>query len=180
MAGDHAQAAASYRKAAGRTDSVSSKGTCFRGLRGSDRPCRERKAAPTYQVKHPQWNCQSKVTPFLMFKDQWAPPSSSTPDVPGLEVTHVVELATTADQPAEFVWGQTFMGFNGGPHFSFSEGFAVRQLRGPEAGGRLVMDRLVAAGATPTQCGWILTSSASPADSPKRFMELIGDKDPKR
>ncbi|MCL4867020.1 MAG: VOC family protein, partial [Gemmatimonadales bacterium] len=67
----------------------------------------------------------SKVTPFLMFNDQLeAAMAFYAATFPDSEIRSVSR--TGADGPvtaAEFVvGGQRFMGYNGGPYFSFSQG----------------------------------------------------------
>jgi len=70
----------------------------------------------------------NKVTPFLMFNDQLeAAIELYTATFPSSEVRNVAR--TGKDGPissAEFVvGGQLFMGYNGGPYFSFSEGVSL-------------------------------------------------------
>ena len=126
----------------------------------------------------------SKVTPFLMFKDQLgAAIEFYTSTFPDSKVTHVARAGDDGPiSSAEFVvGGQTFMGFNGGPHFSFSEGFSLFVSCEDQKEVDRYWDKLVAAGATPTQCGWIKDQfGLSWQIVPKRFMELIGDKNPKK
>jgi predicted 3-demethylubiquinone-9 3-methyltransferase (glyoxalase superfamily) len=127
---------------------------------------------------------QQKVTPFLMFDDQLEAAlkfyTATFPD------SQVKELSRSGkDGPlnaAEFVvGGQRFMGFNGGPHFEFSEGFSLYVDCKDQAEVDLYWDKLVAAGATPTQCGWIKDPyGLSWQIIPRRFSELLRDKDPKK
>ena len=70
----------------------------------------------------------TKVTPFLMFNDQLeAAMEFYTATFPDSEIRNVAR--TGKDGPitsAEFlVGGQVFMGYNGGPYFSFTEGFSL-------------------------------------------------------
>ena len=124
----------------------------------------------------------SKVTPFLMFNDQLeAAIDFYTRTFPDSDVRHVTRAG--ADGPvlsAEFVvGGQTFMGYNGGPHFKFSDGFSLFVDCVDQAEVDAYWDKLVAAGATPTQCGWITDQFGLAWQIvPRRFMELIGDEDP--
>ncbi|MCB0133292.1 MAG: VOC family protein [Caldilineaceae bacterium] len=124
----------------------------------------------------------SKVTPFLMFNDQLeAAIDFYTRTFPDSDVRHVARAG--ADGPvmsAEFVvGGQTFMGYNGGPHFKFSDGFSLFVDCVDQAEVDAYWDKLVAAGATPTQCGWITDQFGLAWQIvPRRFMELIGDEDP--
>ena len=73
------------------------------------------------------------------------------------------------------------MGFNGGSYFSFSEGFSLFVDCKDQAEVDLYWDRLVKAGSKPTQCGWIKDPfGVSWQIVPRRFMELIGDKDARK
>jgi predicted 3-demethylubiquinone-9 3-methyltransferase (glyoxalase superfamily) len=124
----------------------------------------------------------NKVTPFLMFNDQLeAAIEFYTSTFPDSKVTNVARPGNDGPiHSAEFVvGGQAFMGFNGGPHFSFSEGFSLFVRCEDQKEVDQYWERLVAAGATPTQCGWIRDQfGLSWQIVPKRFIELIGDKNP--
>ena len=127
---------------------------------------------------------RKKVTPFLMFNDQLEPAiklyTTIFPD------SKIKKMARSGkDGPvssAEFViGGQSFMGYNGGSHFTFSEGFSLFC----ECEDQKEVDRywnaLLKAGATPSQCGWITDPfGLSWQIVPRRFIELIGDKNPKK
>ena len=70
----------------------------------------------------------TKVTPFMMFNDQLeAAMEFYTATFPDSEIRNVAR--TGKDGPitsAEFVvGGQVFMGYNGGPYFTFSEGLSL-------------------------------------------------------
>ncbi|MDQ8153825.1 MAG: VOC family protein [Gemmatimonadota bacterium] len=126
----------------------------------------------------------SKVTPFLMFNDQLeAAIAFYTATFPDSQVRNVARTGT--DGPitsAEFVvGGQAFMGYNGGPYFAFSEGVSLYVDCEDQAEVDEYWDKLVKAGATPTQCGWIKDPfGLSWQIVPKRFMQLIGDPDPRK
>lgn len=126
----------------------------------------------------------TKVTPFLMFNDQLeAAMAFYTATFPGSEIRTVAR--TGDDGPvtsAEFVvGGQAFMGYNGGPYFTFSEGFSLYVDCEDQAEVDAYWDKLVEAGAEPTQCGWIKDPfGLSWQIVPRRFMELIGDEDPRK
>lgn len=121
----------------------------------------------------------NKVTPFLMFNDQLeAAMAFYTATFPDSEIRRVAR--TGRDGPvssAEFVvGGQVFMGYNGGPYFSFSEGVSLYVDCADQAEVDAYWDRLVAAGATPTACGWIKDPfGLSWQIVPRRFTELIRD-----
>lgn len=124
----------------------------------------------------------NKVTPFLMFNDQLeAAIAFYTATFPDSEV---INLARTGkDGPissAEFVvGGQHFMGYNGGAYFSFSEGVSLYVDCADQAEVDDYWGKLVKAGAKPTQCGWIKDPfGLSWQIVPRRFTELIRDKDP--
>lgn len=123
-----------------------------------------------------------KVTPFLMFNDQLeAAIAFYTTTFPDSEVRNVARTGT--DGPvasAEFiVGGQRFMGYNGGPYFSFSEGVSFYVDCADQAEVDEYWDKLVKAGATPTACGWIKDPfGLSWQIVPRRFTELIADANP--
>ncbi len=125
-----------------------------------------------------------KVTPFLMFDDQLeAAMAFYTATFPDSRIEDVAR--TGADGPvssAKFVvGGQAFMGYNGGPYFSFSEGFSLYVDCEDQAEVDAYWNKLVEAGATPTQCGWIKDPfGVTWQIVPRRFTELIGDADPKK
>ncbi len=123
----------------------------------------------------------SKVTPFLMFNDQLeAAIAFYTATFPDSEIRNIAR--TGSDGPvtsAQFViGGQSFMGYNGGPYFSFSEGISlyvdcVDQHEVDEYWNKLVD------GATKMQCGWITDRFGLTWQIvPRRFMELISDSNP--
>jgi predicted 3-demethylubiquinone-9 3-methyltransferase (glyoxalase superfamily) len=126
----------------------------------------------------------TKVTPFLMFNDQLeAAMAFYTATFPDSEIRNVAR--TGKDGPitsAEFVvGGQCFMGYNGGPYFTFSEGFSLFVDCRDQAEVDEYWDKLVSAGATPSQCGWITDPFGITWQIvPRRFMELIGDRNPKK
>ena len=126
----------------------------------------------------------SKVTPFLMFNDQLeAAMKFYAATFPDSEIRKVARNGS--DGPvtsAEFVvGGQVFMGYNGGPHFSFSEGFSLFVDCEDQAEVDRYWDKLLEAGAEPVQCGWIRDPfGVSWQIVPRRFMQLIGDKDPRK
>ena len=121
----------------------------------------------------------SKVTPFLMFNDQLeAAIAFYTATFPDSEIKNVAR--TGEDGPitsAEFVvGGQSFMGYNGGPYFTFSQGFSLYVDCDNQAEVDEYWDKLVSAGATPSQCGWITDQfGVTWQIVPRRFMELISD-----
>lgn len=126
----------------------------------------------------------TKVTPFLMFNDQLeAAMEFYAATFPDSEIRNVARAGS--DGPitsAEFVvGGQVFMGYNGGSHFAFSEGFSLFVDCEDQAEVDDYWDKLVEAGAEPIQCGWIRDPfGLSWQIVPRRFMELIGDEEPRR
>ncbi len=124
----------------------------------------------------------NKVTPFLMFNDQLEAAlafyTATFPD------SRVVKVARDGrDGPvssAEFVvGGQAFMGYNGGPYFTFSEGVSLFVACEDQAEVDATWHKIVEAGGTPMQCGWIKDPFGLTWQIvPKRFMELIGDTNP--
>jgi predicted 3-demethylubiquinone-9 3-methyltransferase (glyoxalase superfamily) len=100
---------------------------------------------------------------------------------PDSEVRNVAR--TGKDGPissAEFVvGGQLLLGYNGGSYFSFSEGVSLYVDCADQDEVDEYWDKFVKAGATPTQCGWIKDPfGLSWQIVPRRFVELIRDRDP--
>jgi len=126
----------------------------------------------------------TKVTPFLMFDDQLEAAiefyTSTFPD------SEVISHSRGGDggpmTSAEFVvGGQRLMGYNGGSYFAFSEASSLYVDCEDQAEVDRYWDALVAAGATPTQCGWIKDPfGLSWQIVPRRFTELVADEDPKK
>jgi len=124
----------------------------------------------------------TKVTPFLMFNDQLeAAIAFYTATFPDSEVRQLSRQGPDgAITAAQFVvGGQAFMGYNGGPYFTFSQGFSLFVDCEDQAEVDRYWDRLIAAGATPSQCGWITDPfGVTWQIVPRRFMELIADRNP--
>ena len=126
----------------------------------------------------------SKVTPFLMFDDQLEEAIAFyTATFPNSEVRNVARRGD--DGPvasAEFVvGGQKFMGYNGGPYFTFSQGFSLFVDCEDQDEVDDYWNKLIDAGATPSQCGWITDPFGLTWQIvPRRFMELIANDDPKK
>ena len=126
----------------------------------------------------------TKVTPFLMFNDQLeAAIAFYTATFPDSEIKNVAQSGEGGPiTSAEFViGGQFFMAYNGGPYFNFSEGFSLFVDCEDQEEVDEYWSKLVNAGATPSQCGWITDQfGVTWQIVPRRFMELIADKNPKK
>ncbi|HTR78985.1 MAG TPA: VOC family protein, partial [Gemmatimonadaceae bacterium] len=126
----------------------------------------------------------TKVRPFLMFNDQLEGAMAFyTTTFPDSEIKNVAR--TGKDGPitsAEFViGGQFFMGYNGGSYFTFSQGFSLFVDCKDQEEVDEYWNKLISAGATPSQCGWITDQFGITWQIvPRRFMELIGDKNQKK
>lgn len=126
----------------------------------------------------------NKVTPFLMFNDQLeAAMEFYSATFPDSQIRNVARAGE--DGPitsAEFVvGGQFFMGYNGGSYFNFSEGFSLFVDCKDQSEVDEYWNKLVSAGATPSQCGWITDQFGITWQIvPRRFMELIADNNPRK
>ena len=124
----------------------------------------------------------NKVTPFLMFNDQLeSAVEFYVRTFPGSEVRYMARAGKGGPvTSAEFVvGGQRFMGFNGGSHFRFSEGFSLFVSCEDQREVDEYWEKIVSAGGKPSQCGWITDPfGVSWQIVPKRFMELMGDPNP--
>lgn len=127
---------------------------------------------------------KKKVTPFLMFNDQLeAAMKFYVATFPNTKVKHVTRNGKAGPVvSAELVIdGQRYMAYNGGAHFAFTDAFSLFV----ECADQREVDRywakLIKAGAKPIQCGWIRDPFGMHWQIiPKRFMQLIGDRDPKK
>jgi predicted 3-demethylubiquinone-9 3-methyltransferase (glyoxalase superfamily) len=73
------------------------------------------------------------------------------------------------------------MGYNGGPYFKFSQGFSLFVDCKDQEEVDEYWSKLISAGATPLQCGWITDQFGITWQIvPRRFMQLISDKNPKK
>jgi predicted 3-demethylubiquinone-9 3-methyltransferase (glyoxalase superfamily) len=121
----------------------------------------------------------TKVIPFLMFNDQLeAAMAFYTATFPDSEIRTVARAGKDGPvNAAEFViGGQSFMGYNGGPHFAFTEAFSLFVACEDQDEVDDYWGKLVLAGAVPSRCGWITDPfGLSWQIVPKRFIELIGD-----
>lgn len=126
----------------------------------------------------------TKVTPFLMFNDQLeAAIAFYTATFPDSEIKNLAQSGEGGPiTAAEFViGGQFFRAYNGGPYFNFSEGFSLFVDCEDQEEVDEYWSKLVNAGATPSQCGWITDQfGVTWQIVPRRFMELIADKNPKK
>jgi predicted 3-demethylubiquinone-9 3-methyltransferase (glyoxalase superfamily) len=98
-------------------------------------------------------------------------------------VTNVARTGTDGPvRSAEFVvGGQRFLAYNGGSYFSFSEGVSLYVDCADQREVDEYWDKLVQAGATPSQCGWIKDPFGLTWQIvPRRFTELIADRDGKK
>ena len=124
----------------------------------------------------------TKVTPFLMFNDQLdAAIDFYMKTFPDSEVREVARAGKDGPvHSAEFVvGGQVFKAFNGGPHFEFSDAVSLFVDCKDQAEVDEYWEKIVNAGGTPVQCGWIEDPfGLSWQIVPRRFVELIGDENP--
>lgn len=126
----------------------------------------------------------SKVKPFLMFNDQLeAAIAFYTSTFPDSRVTNAARAGSDASiTSAEFVvGGQSFMGYNGGPHFKFSQAFSLFVTCEDQTEVDEYWNKLVSAGGTPSRCGWITDPFGLTWQIvPRRFIELVGDRNKKK
>lgn len=74
--------------------------------------------------------------------------------------------------------GQTFLGFDGGPHFKFSEGMSLFVSCESQAEVDEYWEKLIAGGGQHSQCGWLKDRfGVSWQIIPTALMKLMGDPD---
>jgi predicted 3-demethylubiquinone-9 3-methyltransferase (glyoxalase superfamily) len=77
--------------------------------------------------------------------------------------------------------GREFLALNGGPHFTFTEGFSLFVNCETQAEVDELWARLTAGGGEPGQCGWLKDKfGLSWQIIPTALGQLLGDPDPKR
>ena len=90
-----------------------------------------------------------------------------------------MRLQSTVD--GRMIGGQVFMGYNGGTHFTFCQGFSLYVDCEDQAEVDACWENMIEAAAEPIQCGWIEDPFGLAWQIvPRRFVELIGDKDPRK
>ena len=115
-----------------------------------------------------------KVTTFLMF-------NQGAEDAAKLYTSVFANSKIVSASPASVTFeidGQPFLAFNGGPHFSFSEGISLFVSCETQA----EVDRLwekLSAGGKQKPCGWLEDRfGVSWQIIPTALMKLMGDRDP--
>jgi predicted 3-demethylubiquinone-9 3-methyltransferase (glyoxalase superfamily) len=124
----------------------------------------------------------SKITPFLMFNDQAEEAVNLYVSVFKNSKTLSINRGPTgAVMSASFVLdGQEFMAFNGGPHFTFAEGFSLYVNCETQAEVDELWEKLTAGGEK-HQCGWLKDKfGVSWQIIPSALIQLMGDKDPRK
>ena len=107
---------------------------------------------------------------------------------PNSEIKQISYYTDAGPRPAgevltvDFVLdGHEYTAINGGPEFSFTEAISLYVDCADQREVDEYWDKLVTAGAQPTQCGWIKDPfGLSWQIIPRRFTELARDKDPKK
>ncbi|MFY2560292.1 VOC family protein [Corallococcus terminator] len=121
-----------------------------------------------------------KITPFLMFNNQAEEAAKLYTSV--FKNSKIVSVTRGPDDAAMSVTfeveGQTFLSFNGGPKFKFSEGISLFVDCETQAEVDALWDQL-SAGGKHKQCGWLEDRfGVSWQIIPRTLMRLMGDKDP--
>lgn len=115
-----------------------------------------------------------KVTTFLMFA-QGAEDAATlyTSVFPNSKIVSASPTSVTFE-----IDGQTFLAFNGGPHFTFSEGISLFVTCETQAEVDRLWDTL-SAGGKQKPCGWLEDRfGVSWQIIPSALMTLMGDRDP--
>ncbi len=125
-----------------------------------------------------------RITPFLMFNDQLDEAVSFYISVFGnSKILGDVQRGPDGKlMSATFqLEGQEFMAFNGGPHFSFSEGISLFVSCKDQQEVDQLWNRFTADGGEESMCGWLKDKfGVSWQIIPERLMELLSDPDPER
>ena len=129
------------------------------------------------------------ISTFLTFNDQAEQAARFYVSVfPNSKVTRVTRypdlgaqspFVTGSVMTVEFVLdGREFTALNGGPSFSFTQGFSIAVVCETQAEVDEYWGKFVAAGGTPVACGWITDHfGVSWQIDPKVLIEFIGSAD---
>ncbi len=130
----------------------------------------------------------SKVTPFLTFNDQAEQAANLYVSLfKNSKILSVNRFGEGAPMPAGTVMtvtfvldGQEFTALNGGPHFTFEEGFSLYVSCETQAEVDELWEKL-SAGGEKGQCGWLKDKfGVSWQNIPTALGRLMGDKDPRK
>jgi predicted 3-demethylubiquinone-9 3-methyltransferase (glyoxalase superfamily) len=123
----------------------------------------------------------SKVTPFLMF---------NTGVKDAFEFYHSIfknsQIISMSDMGGAHsgeieIEGQRIIGFDGGDHFKFTDGFSLMIDCKDQAEVDYYYDKLLSDGGCESQCGWVTDRfGLSWQVVPSILTELLGDPDPAR
>lgn len=124
----------------------------------------------------------AKASAFLMFNDQLGPAVELYTSIfPDSRIIRLVKNGAAVVSAEFVVGGQRFMAYNGGSHFKFTDAFSIFIDCADQAEVDRYWDALLAAGASPVQCGWITDPfGLSWQIVPRRLMELMSDPNPKK
>ncbi|NVJ25448.1 MULTISPECIES: VOC family protein [Myxococcus] len=122
-----------------------------------------------------------KITPFLMFNNQAEEAAKLYTSV--FKNSKMVSVNRGPDGAATSVTfeleGETFLSFNGGPYFKFSEGISLFVDCETQAEVDALWEQLAAGGGKHKPCGWVEDRfGVSWQIIPRTLMQLMGDKDP--
>jgi predicted 3-demethylubiquinone-9 3-methyltransferase (glyoxalase superfamily) len=130
----------------------------------------------------------SKITPFLTFNDQAEEAVNLYVSLfKNSKILSINRFGEGAPMPAGTVMtvsfvldGQEFTALNGGPHFTFSEGFSLFVSCETQAEVDELWEKL-SAGGEKGQCGWLTDKfGLSWQIIPTALGQLLGDKDPRK
>jgi predicted 3-demethylubiquinone-9 3-methyltransferase (glyoxalase superfamily) len=130
----------------------------------------------------------SKITPFLTFDDQAEEAVNLYVSLfKNSKILSINRFGEGAPMPAGTVMtvsfvldGQEFTALNGGPHFTFTDGFSLFVNCETQAEVDELWEKL-SAGGEKGQCGWLKDKfGMSWQIIPTALSELLGDKDPRK
>lgn len=132
------------------------------------------------------------IATFLTFKDQAEQAArfyvSIFPDSKITRISHYPDLGPQAPFKAggvmmvEFtLLGREFCALNGGPSFTFTQGFSINVLCDSQQQVDKYWDKFIQAGGKPNACGWLTDHfGVSWQIDPKLLIDMVTDPDPKK
>jgi predicted 3-demethylubiquinone-9 3-methyltransferase (glyoxalase superfamily) len=118
---------------------------------------------------------QNKVTTFLWFQANAEEAAKLYCSIfPISKITESSKTSTSFE-----IDGQRFVAFNGGPHYQLTPAVSLFVSCNTQAEVDALWDRFLSAGATQTQCGWLVDKyGLSWQIIPRQLLELMNDADP--
>lgn len=123
-----------------------------------------------------------KITPFLTYNDQVEEAANFYVSVfKNAKINNINRFGDTVMSASFELEGQEFLAMNGGPSFTFAQGFSLFVSCETQAEVDELWEKLTADGGAPGPCGWLTDKfGISWQIIPTALGQLMGDPDPRK